>query len=135
MKYGTAPVKIRKKDESGKVIGSTEVGTANYEIFDSPGEAIAHLGEAKVLELINAQNRTNELNRVRGDNRPGGMSKTAMRNRAIAEMSTEDWQTVAGAGADSPKVLENLLAAKIAAIQAAQPTKAQEEDDDDESGN
>lgn len=129
MKIGTHPVNIRKRDDSGKVIGSTEVGTATFNIYDSVGEAIQEVGEAKVLELLNAQTRTNALNEKRAESRPGSMSKTAMRNKAIGLLTPEDYMTVAQAGPNAQATLENLIAAKVAEIAASQPTKEDENDD------
>ena len=126
MKFETHPVKVRKKVD-GKVVGSVEVGTANYKVYDSVGEAIDDLGEAQTLSLLNAQCRTNELNRVRGENRPGGMSKTALRNKAIAEMTPADWAEVAG---DAAKI-EAKLAEKMVAIQAAAPDGGDTDGDED----
>ncbi len=132
MKWLTHPVKIRKKVD-GKVVGSEEVGVANFQEFDSVGEAIQELGDAKTLELINAQNRTNALNDLRSKNRPGSLSKTALRNIAISKMEASDWQQVAAAAADgtSQSVLENILAAKIASIQAERQASGVDEGDDD----
>ncbi len=123
MKRGTHPVKIRAKDENGKVTGSKEVGTAVFDIYDSVGEALDNLGEAKTLEMINAQNRTNELNKVRGVNRPGGMSKTALRNKALLAITGPEWASVAG----DQVAMEALISTKMAEIE-----KALTEADDDQ---
>lgn len=74
---------------------SRQVGTATYPVFDSTSEAVQTLGEGKVLELVNAQVRTNEMNRVRGLAR-SGPSKQALRQQAIARIPADDWIAVAG---------------------------------------
>jgi len=99
MRKGEHPVKIRKLNEATGEKESTTVGTAVFSIYDAVAEAIDDLGEAKVLELVNAQVRTNELNRVRGLNRPGGLSKTLLRNKALQRITAEQWQEAAGDGA------------------------------------
>lgn len=113
MKPGTCEVKIRKDDGNGNKV-STVVGVANYEIFDTVAEAAEHLGEVKTLDLINAQHRTNELNRVRGLNRPGGISKTALRNEAMQVITGAEWVSVAG---DKAK-MDALIEAKMEEIKA-----------------
>lgn len=111
MKPGTCDVKIREAGPDGKKIGKV-VGVASYEIFDTVAEASAHLGEDKTLDLINAQHRTNELNRVRGVHRPGGISKTALRNEAMKVITGEEWMTVAG----NPAAMDALIEKKMEEI-------------------
>lgn len=109
MKRGEHPVKVRELDQATGQKVSKQVGIANFPIYDSVAEAIDDVGEDKVLELVNAQTRTNELNRVRGLSRPGGVSKTALRNKAITMVTPEEWAQVAG----NPQAIEALLEAKM----------------------
>lgn len=102
MRSGSQVVKIRVNGQS------QEVGTATYPIFDSVREAETELGEEKTLELINAQVRTNEMNRVRGLAR-GEPSKNLLRQRALAKISFDEWQAVAG----NLTAIEALLEQKI----------------------
>lgn len=113
MKSLTHPVKIREAGPDGKKV-SREVGIATYAEYDTVAEALDNLGEEKTLELINSQARTNELNRVRGLNRPGGISKTALRNEAMQVITGAEWMSVAG---DKAK-MDALIEAKMEEIKA-----------------
>lgn len=129
MKRGSHPVKIRKKD--GDKVTSVEVGTAVFDIYDSTGEALDALGEAKVVELINAQVRTNELNKTRGENRPGGLTKTALRNKAINLLTPADFAKIAAASSEpggSALAMENLISEKMAEVQANLPDDESDQD-------
>lgn len=107
MTSGSQPVKMRVNNETKLV------GTATYPIYDAIQEAIDSIGEAKTLELLNAQTRTNEMNRVRGLAR-GGPSKTHLRNQALATLTAEEFMSVAG----NLEKLEALLESKMEAIKA-----------------
>ncbi len=82
MQVKTSEVKSEKK----------VVGEAEYPSFDTIEEAMNHaeygIGEAKCLELINAQTRTNAMNIVR-TNATTGPSKTALRITAMSDVTTE----------------------------------------------
>jgi hypothetical protein len=52
-----------KVESSGK-----EVGIARYPIYSSLKQAISEIGDNTCLKLVNAQVKTNELNRVRAAN-------------------------------------------------------------------
>lgn len=131
MQWKTHPVNIRVKGPDGKVTGTKEVGLAKFEQFDSLGEAAQELGDAKCLELINAQHRTNALNELRAAERPGGMTKTAMRNKAIGMFTQDDWAACAAAGPEAQKVMENKILAYVAEIEKSQPTKSDEDAGDE----
>jgi hypothetical protein len=45
---------------------SKKVGVAEYPVYESTAEAVGTIGEEKVLELLNAQVRTNAMNVIRG---------------------------------------------------------------------
>ena len=108
MKTETAEVKSRRKS-GGE---TTEVvGVAEYKVYDSTAEAAGDIGEEKCLELINAQVRTNELNRVRSL-AVGEPSSKALRNEALVRMTAQDWQDVAG----DPDKIERRLNEKIEEI-------------------
>ncbi len=123
MKPGSHPVKIREVGPDGKK-ASKIVGNAEFPIYDSVAEALDEIGESKTLELINAQVRTNELNRVRALHRPGGVSKTALRNKALTMITPSEWQSVAG----DPSAIERLLEAKME--EARVQIVGDDEDDD-----
>lgn len=124
MQSGSKQVKM-------KVNGVTKVvGTATYPIFDALSEAVETLGEPKCIELINAQARTNEMNRVRSLAR-GGPSSTALRNKALTLITADEWQAIAG----KPDEIEKLIASKVEQLKAEaaeQFPDAADDDDDDE---
>lgn len=88
-----------------------EVGVATYHEFEVISEAIDTLGEAKVLEYINAQTRTNEMNRVRGMQR-SGPTKTVLTKKAMERITGEEWMSIAG----RPEAIEALIEQKMAEI-------------------
>lgn len=94
MQMGKHPVNITEKDENGKTV-RREVGVANFKIYETASEALDDLGEVALLDLLNAQVRTNELNRVRGMARQGP-GKKALQQKAIASITAEEWQRIAG---------------------------------------
>lgn len=79
MRLDTAPVK-----GEGKLLGNAE-----YPQFDSVDEAVNHpdegLGEEAVLDLINAQIKTNARNKLRTE-RLKGPSKSALRSAAYSDV-------------------------------------------------
>lgn len=89
------------------------VGTATYAVYDAVAEAVDGIGEEKTLELINAQVRTNEMNRVRGLAR-GGPSKKALEFKALERLTPEDFARVAG----KPDAIRQLIDQKIEEIRA-----------------
>jgi hypothetical protein len=124
MNSGSQEVKM-KVDGVNKV-----VGTASYPIYDAVAEAVSHVGEEKVLELLNAQTRTNEMNRVRGLAR-GGPSKKALESKAIARITPGEWQQIAGDGVAITAKIEEKIAL-IKAEQAAANGGATEDDGDED---
>lgn len=128
MKTESHPVKVRKLNEATGEKESVQVGIATYPVYDSVAEAIDDVGEDKVLELLNAQTRTNELNRVRGLSRPGGISKTALRNEAISRITAEQWQSVAG----NPQAITALIDKVAEEIREEKMSAAGGNDDDND---
>lgn len=105
------------------------VGEATYMEYENVAEAVAAIGEATILTLINAQIRTNAMNQVRAG-AVGKPSAAAIRMEALASCSTEELVSCAQ---DKAK-LEELLNRKVAEIKAKQSspvTAAAAEDDED----
>ena len=71
---------------------SDVVGDAKFPAFDTVEEAINHteygLGEQRILELINAQVKTNAMNDLRMT-KTKGPTKGALRNIAFSEIMVE----------------------------------------------
>lgn len=87
------------------------VGIAKYEQFDNVAEAMNHLGEAKVLSLINTQHGTNVKNAIR-ESANEKVSKTLLRKKAMAAITVEEFSACQG---DTDK-LELLLQKKVAEL-------------------
>lgn len=83
---------VCKRDPETKK--DVKIATASYPEYESAGEALEAIGETKLLELVNAQVRTNELNRVRAlhTNGPG---KKAIEAKVDASWTMEDFQKFA----------------------------------------
>ena len=124
-------MKIATTDVKSK---SQVVGQAEYPQFDTIEEAMNAetygLGEAKCLELINAQVRTNEMNKVRGF-ATGGPSKTVLRQQATSEIIAE---IVAGEHQEAvgnEMALSSLIEARMAQLEAARKAEAPPVSDDE----
>ena len=102
-------MRIEKKEVKSK---SKTVGIAEYAVFDAISEAVEELGEAKVLELVNAQHRTNALNVIRG-NAVGKPTKTAIQRQAMSEITPDEFGECAG----DPQALDNLISSKVAVVE------------------
>lgn len=105
---------VCKRDkESGKEV---KVAEASYPEYESAGEALEAVGEPKLLEYVNAQIRTNELNRVRAlyTNGPG---KKALEVKADASFTAEDFMRFAQSG-NPTQALADEKAARIAKFEA-----------------
>lgn len=114
MKAGTHPVYIRTKGADGKKVRES-VGLAEFPIYDAVDECVEAQGDAKTLELLNAQIRTNALNNLRALKRPGGApSKTALRAKALPLISPDEWVAIAG----DPVKIEAKILEKIDQIKA-----------------
>ena len=132
MKSENQEVRIRSKNAQG-VMESRVVGIATYPVFDSVDEAVGEIGEEKVRELINAQARTNEMNRVRGLNRPGGASKTLLRNKALARITAEEFVECAGDESAINALIEKHMEAVREELLAGQPVGVGADDEDENS--
>lgn len=115
---------------------SVVVGDAKYCVYDSLDEACNHkeygLGEQKVLELINAQVKTNSMNELRTA-KTKGPTKGALRNTAFSEIMVEmtagDHQEVIG----DEVALTSLIDRRIAELEkrakeALPPSESEEEE-------
>lgn len=133
MRSGTQPVKMQVEDPAtGKKV-TKEVGQATYPIFDLVDEAVDQLGAEKTLELINAQVRTNEMNRIRGLAR-GGPSKTLLKNKAIARITQEEWMEVAGDLAAIERLIERKMAEVRSELESENPLVHAGASDDENEG-
>jgi len=92
---------------------SKVVGQATYNVYDNLQEAVENVGESKALELINIQEKTNALNQVR-QAAVGKPSKSALKQKALAMISIEEFTSVAG----DPTALDNLVSKKVAELEA-----------------
>lgn len=117
MQTKTQEVKMQVETAGGKK-ESKVVGTAQYFEYETASEAIEHLGEEKLLEALNAQIRTNEMNRVRGLAR-GGPSKKALQSKALASLTLEDFASVAG----NKEAIDALIAQRMDEIEAEEKAK------------
>ena len=124
MKLESQSVKSRDKNSGDTV----EIGQANFPVYDSVAEGVEHEGEEKCLEFVNAQVRTNEMNRVRALAR-GGPSKNKLKQLAIAEIAPETWQEIAGDIAAIDKVISEKIEEISARMAASAPTAVAIEDD------
>lgn len=109
MKNGEFPVKatVVNKDTGKKE--RQIVGTAHFKIYETVDEAVGHLGESKLLELLNSQVKTNEMNEVRGQAK-GGPTAASVRNKAMARFTAEDWQRCIGNEDAIKETLEKYIA-------------------------
>ena len=108
-------MKTETQDVSMRVNGETKVvGTAQYVEYDSVAEAVEHVGEEKCLEMINAQTRTNAMNRKRGEVR-NGPGKKALQAKALASITPEEWAQLAG----NPDAIQAKIEARMDELEAA----------------
>ena len=107
VKTDTQSVKSKVNDET------VHIGDAHFPVYDSLEEAGAEEGEEKCLDMINAQVRTNEMNRIRALAK-GGPSKNRLRNIAIQEITGDEWQEIA---CDDAKI-QAKVAEKVREIEA-----------------
>jgi len=122
MQKGTTDVKSRRKGGETKIVGE-----AKYNIYDSVEEAVSTIGPEKVLEYVNALEKTNEMNRIRGS-AVGKPSKKYLEGLAFSDISAAEWQQIAG----DPEAIRALLDKKIAAIEARMANVPADDGDDDE---
>ncbi len=104
MEQGSHQVKSRV---DGK---NVVVGSASFDIFDTTGEAIGKFGEAKCVQLINSQTRTDEMNKVRALANPKGVSQKALREKATADLITNDMDRLVACAGDQAAIEEVIKA-------------------------
>lgn len=122
MQIGEKEVKVTRDKQQ------VPVGIARYNIFDSVDEAVNTVGEAKALQCINAQVRTDEMNKIRANAR-GGPGKRVLEQKAIAMITAEEWQTLAGnQDAIAAKIQSNYDRLK-AEHDAANPGSSEDDED------
>ena len=123
MKLESQSVKSRDKN-SGETV---EIGMANFPVYDSVAEGCEKEGDEKCLEFINAQVRTNEMNRVRALAR-GGPSKNKLKALAIAEIAPEMWQEIAGDIAAIDKAITDKMEEIAERMASAQPVAVEDDE-------
>lgn len=103
------------------------VGEASFQVFDSVEEAVEGLGEARVLALVNKQNKTDAMNAVRAG-ATGKPSKKLLRKQALSRITVEEFKAVAG----DEDALEALIGRKCAELEAELPLPETSEDEDED---
>jgi hypothetical protein len=103
MKTGSAPVKSNK----------TLVGSVTFPEYETVAEAQTALGDAKLLELLNSQVKTNAMNQKRQE-ATGKPTKAQFMSKAMASLTMEELQSCIG---DEAK-MQALVANKAAQIEA-----------------
>ncbi len=104
-----------KKVKSGGVV----VGTAVYPIWDTLEEAVAEVGESKVLEFTNAQIKTNRANQLR-QSISGKPSRANLMEQAL---SRADFEVMKGMAGDKAAIA-NYMAGLIAEIEKERAEQA-----------
>jgi len=117
------------------------VGIATYPQYDSLDEAVNHpdygMGEARILELLNAQVRTNAMNEVRHA-AVKGPSKKRLRERATGELFSDmanspgDYSHLVGDEAAVQREIQRRMDAIEAGMKASVGAPAEEPEDEDE---
>ena len=123
MKNGEFPVKATVVNKETGKKERTVVGTAHFKIYETVEEAAEHLGPEKLLELLNSQVKTNEMNEVRGQAK-GGPTAASIRNKAMARFTQEDWTACIGNEEAIKETLERYIA-EIKAELAEENTEEQ----------
>lgn len=123
MKNETVVVRSKLKSASGvkEVVGEIVVT-----IYETLAEAVDGLSEAKCLELINSQNKTNEANKARAL-ATGKPSKGYLREQALSEITVEEFAQCA----QDPARISALIESKMAAIEARMASAPKDEGDDE----
>lgn len=120
MRYGEEVVNYRKKGENGGPATTTPLGTCQFKIYETVDEAVQDLGETKLLSVLNTQVKTFAMNDYRDANRPGGETKTAIKNRIIASIPSEEWTRVITeylqAGKTPQQAIDDLVAERLEAM-------------------
>lgn len=131
-------MKIGESDVSSE---SKIIGRAEFPVYETVDEAVNHseygVGEQKLLDLINAQVKTNAMNILRTA-RTKGPTKSSLRSEAmneiIQEISNGEHQNVIG----NQDAVTNLINARMAKIEARMKEAAElagvitDDDDNDD---
>ncbi len=117
MKSETAPVKSARVKGGGRTSDGKqiEVGTATYNVYETVSEAIQALSETIVLSRINAQVRTDALNKVRAE-AVGTPSDESLRLEVISDPAVQ--QKLAACNGDIARV-KAVLDAAVADLKQA----------------
>ncbi len=112
------------------------IGTATYPQFETVEEAVNHpeygLGEERLLDILNAQLKTNAMNTLRTA-KTKGPTKSALRsdamNQIVQEITSGEHQSVIG----DKDALDALINRRVAQLEiAAKEASNAESDDEDE---
>jgi len=103
------------------------IGEASFGVFDTLNEAVDGLGEARVLALVNKQNKTDAMNAVRAG-ATGKPSKKLLRKQALSRITIDEFKGVAG----DEDALEALISRKVAELEAEAPLASEVSEDEDE---
>lgn len=135
MKIDKCQVSIRIKNADGVKV-TTPVAEAEYKVYDTVEEAVADLGPARTVEILNVQVKTLAMNDTRDRERVkrglGEPSKTALKNQALARIDTPTMiaALTANPGRNPQDVLAELIAQEIKKIEAEHASGAGEDDND-----
>lgn len=88
------------------------VGVATFVVCETLAEAVEHHGEVEVLNLVNTQHKTNEMNVIR-QAVTGKPSKKVIEEKAMQKITGEEFTAVAG---DIGK-LKALMAEKVVEVE------------------
>jgi hypothetical protein len=95
---------------------SEVVGQAKFPVFVSTDEAVEYFGEAKTLELVNSQIKTNEMNEIRTA-ATKGPSKGKLRSQAQNEILEEILASGNNPFAGDEAGLENAIVQRMAELE------------------
>lgn len=113
------------------------IGTATFPVYETVDEAINDgewgLGEEKLLDILNAQIKTNAMNILRTA-RTKGPTKSALRSEAMNEIVQEISNGEHSGCIGNKDALDSLIARRVAEIEARMKSEiaADVADDDDE---
>lgn len=113
------------------------IGTATFPVYETVDEAINDgewgLGEEKLLDILNAQIKTNAMNILRTA-RTKGPTKSALRSEAMNEIVQEISNGEHSGCIGNKDALDSLIARRVAEIETRMKSElvADVVDDDDE---
>lgn len=134
VKQGSEPVSWRKPGPDGTKT-TEQLGNATFFIYETVQEAVDHLGEAKLLDRLNAQVETDAKNALRATLRPGEPNKTALKNMAAERIPSSEYSDIITAGAarglNAMQAIEERLDKEIEKIKEERKAAAGASADDD----